>query len=282
MVWQEASASVIIPAHNESSAIGSCLRELLADAAPGEFDVVVVANGCQDDTAAVARSVAADLPGDVTVIEIPVASKTAALRKADLLARTFPRLYLDADVLCPTHTARALVTVLASGEAELAVPERDLDLRRASWAARHHYQAWSALPRVQSSLAGRGLYAFSHVGRSRFGSFPDVVADDYWAVHQVPRDVACVVSRTVTIRPPIRLADVVRVRARVYAANDNIALGRERVPLAPDLRHLLRQGRWLDLGVYVVITALAKVRARSLRTVSLAGGRDATIRGVAS
>ena len=37
-------ASIIIPAHNEGSVIGRCLRVLLADAKPDEFDVIVVAN----------------------------------------------------------------------------------------------------------------------------------------------------------------------------------------------------------------------------------------------
>lgn len=273
---------MIIPAHNESRAIGACLRTLLAQAAPGEFEVVVVANGCQDDTAEVARSTAWDMTGEVTVLELPVASKTAALREADLTAWVFPRLYLDADVVCPTSTARAIVSVLASGEVELAVPERHLDLSRASWVSRHYYRAWLALPRVRSGLAGRGLYAFSHAGRAKFDAFPDVVADDYWAVHQVGRDRAAVVAAPVTIRPPARLADVVRVRARVYAANDCASVSRERSPVRPDLSHLLRRPRlWLGLVVYVLVSVLARMRARTAGPMSLAGARDVA-RGVAS
>jgi glycosyltransferase involved in cell wall biosynthesis len=69
--------SVVIPAHNESAVIGRLLRSLLHDAQPGEFDVVVVANGCTDDTA----DVAAGFGPDVTVVTTPVPSKFAALRR---------------------------------------------------------------------------------------------------------------------------------------------------------------------------------------------------------
>ena len=37
--------SVVIPAHNESTAIRRCLDALFAGLAPGELDVVVVCNG---------------------------------------------------------------------------------------------------------------------------------------------------------------------------------------------------------------------------------------------
>ena len=46
--------SIVIAAYNEAAVIGRCLDALLAGAAPGEFDVTVVANGCTDDTAEVA------------------------------------------------------------------------------------------------------------------------------------------------------------------------------------------------------------------------------------
>ena len=46
--------SVVIAAHNEEALLGRCLDALLSDAEPGEFEVVVVPNGCTDSTARVA------------------------------------------------------------------------------------------------------------------------------------------------------------------------------------------------------------------------------------
>src|SRR3954453_3171433 len=90
-------ASVVIPAHDEASVIGRCLRALLAGAEPGELEVIVVCNGCHDDTAAVARAHAPD----AVVLELPAPSKPAALNAGDAEATRFPRIYLDADVEVP-------------------------------------------------------------------------------------------------------------------------------------------------------------------------------------
>ncbi len=49
-------ATVIVPAHNEARVIGRLLGPLVSGARPGELDVIVVANGCTDDTAQVAAA----------------------------------------------------------------------------------------------------------------------------------------------------------------------------------------------------------------------------------
>ena len=66
--------SIIIPAHNESDVIRRCLESALAGVKSGELEVIVVCNGCLDNTAELARTF-----GEcVTVIETDVASKSNA------------------------------------------------------------------------------------------------------------------------------------------------------------------------------------------------------------
>ena len=68
--------SVVVPAHNESGSIGRCLDSMTEGLAENDLQIVVVCNGCNDDTAEIARR----FGPPVEVVEIPVASKIAALR----------------------------------------------------------------------------------------------------------------------------------------------------------------------------------------------------------
>ena len=63
--------SIVVPARNEGLVIARTLRAMTTGAAPGEIDVIVVCNGCTDDTADIARS----FGPPVRVIETEVGSK---------------------------------------------------------------------------------------------------------------------------------------------------------------------------------------------------------------
>ena len=96
--------SIVIPAHNEAAVIIRTLGPLAPLAERG-VEIIVSANGCTDHTAARARTI----PG-VEVLESPTRSKAEALNRADSIATTFPRLYLDADI---TITAETVLAVFA-------------------------------------------------------------------------------------------------------------------------------------------------------------------------
>jgi glycosyltransferase involved in cell wall biosynthesis len=68
-------ASVIIPAHNEEAVIARLLRGIAAGSRPGEFEIIVAANGCTDGTVLSARNATED----ITVLDLPELSKVAAL-----------------------------------------------------------------------------------------------------------------------------------------------------------------------------------------------------------
>ena len=67
--------SIVVPARNESPVIARTLKAMTNGAAPGEIDLIVVCNGCTDDTATVARS----FGPPVRVIETEVGGKANAL-----------------------------------------------------------------------------------------------------------------------------------------------------------------------------------------------------------
>jgi cellulose synthase/poly-beta-1,6-N-acetylglucosamine synthase-like glycosyltransferase len=202
--------SVVIPAHDEARVITANLRTLLSSAAPAELDVLVVCNGCTDDTAGLARAVLG-----VRVAEIDRPSKWAAMVRGDELARYYPRLYLDADVSLSTDAARRLAAAVEEPGVLAAGPRRVVPLDGVSWLVRAYYSVWQRLPEVRDGLFGRGVIAVSAAGHGRIRALPPAMSDDL-AVHRsfAPLERRIVLDATVTVRPPRTAKDLLRRRIR--------------------------------------------------------------------
>jgi glycosyltransferase involved in cell wall biosynthesis len=147
--------SVVIPAHNERAVIGACLAPLAPLVADGTVEVVVVCNGCTDDTASVAGAFAG-----VRVVELPVGSKPAALRAGDRAVTAPPRIYLDADVVLAPEAARTVLARLDGSDGRTAAvaarPPVRYDAAGSGPLVRRCYRARSRIPAVLGSLWGRG------------------------------------------------------------------------------------------------------------------------------
>lgn len=262
--------SIVVAAHNEATVIGRTLRHLLEGAEPGEFDVVVAANGCTDDTAAVARSV----PG-VRVIEVERASKPAALNAGDAAATSFPRIYLDADIALTASGARALAAaVMASGGVIAAAPRRVLDTTGRPLLVRAYFAVNGRLPAFRDALFGRGAIVLSKDARARFGEFPDLFADDLFLdalfTADEKREVAEVPSVVAT---PTRTEDLLRRLGRVRGANTSLRAAAEAagatVAVRPSRKAswlvdvvLPRPWLWPAGACYAALTLVAERRAR--------------------
>ena len=231
----EPLASVIIPAHNEGETLGRCLTALLADATGDEFEVVVVANGCTDRTADVARAFG------VRVVETSAVGKAPALRLGDDAATVFPRIYLDADIELGTASARALVAALGVGGLMASAPTASFDLAAVSRPARRVHGVHEALMADRRGLAGAGAYALSSDGHARVAPIPDVIADDAY-VHRcfAPAERAAVANAYAVIRPPRTLIGNVRRRLRIRAGNRQLAQRGYPDDSGPGVRDLVR------------------------------------------
>ncbi|MEV7966766.1 glycosyltransferase [Sphaerisporangium sp. NPDC088356] len=258
-------ATLVVPAHNEAAVIGRLLRGLLDGADPGEFSIVVVANGCTDATA----SVASGFGADVTVLETPVPSKAAALRLGDEAASGFPRLYVDADVELTAAGVRVLAAALERSGTHAAAPERALDLVNVSWPVSWYYDVWTRLPSVRDGLFGRGVIAVDAQGCERLAALPSVMADDLAAsIAFSVSERAVVPEARVGIRPPRTFADLMRRRVRAVTSVTEVE-GRDDMPAAPrtglsDLVRLLRAEPALapKVVLFAAVALLAKARAR--------------------
>lgn len=256
-------ASIVIPAHNEEAVLGPVLETLLHDAKPGELDIVVVANGCRDRTAEIARSFGAD----VRVIETDVPSKPNALNLGDEIARGFPRIYLDADIPVTVATIRRLVARLAEPGALAASPAMRVDTANRPWTIRAYYEIWTRLPYVADGQLA-GVIALSAAGRARFAKFEDLIADDLFVRGHFTADERLRLDDCeYVVQAPHDLRSLVNVKVRSFAGTielqqrfpDVERRARGRGGVRGRLQTLAREPRlWPALTCYVAVWATTR------------------------
>lgn len=256
--------SIVIPAHNEATLIGNTLRRILADASPGEFDVIVVCNGCTDDTGEIARS----FPG-VRVLETHVSSKAFALNLGDDAAKAFPRIYLDADIEVDTKSLRAVISALEAG-ALASGPVPIVDLSGAGLGSRAYFTVWRRLGYIRSHTLGSGFYALSRAGRMRFGRFPELMAEDLFVYSLFTKDERVnPPNSTFVIHVPMSLKATFKRRVRIAYSILELSAWHDAKPDVPGpglLGVVLRRPWLLPAGiVYATVNMVARHRARGQR-----------------
>jgi glycosyltransferase involved in cell wall biosynthesis len=264
--------AVVIPAHNEAAVIEQTLVALLGQAAP-EDEIIVVCNGCSDDTAGVARRFAPR----VTVLETDVPSKTNALNLGDRQARSFPRIYLDADVILAEGALGRLVRALESGRWLAVSPDPVMILEEASWPVRAYYDIWLSLPYCRSGMIGAGAYALSKTGRARFGDFPDVIADDgYVRALFTEEERGRVEGARSMVRAPASLAWLLKIKTRSRLGGMELALkfpgllANEAKDYSGALRGMIANPlNWPKVLVYLYVNLVSRLMAtRRLKNLS--------------
>lgn len=259
-----AVASVIIPAHNEAATIGRNLAALRAGTRVDDLDVVVVCNGCTDDTADVARR--AD--PRARVIEIPQPSKAEAVRVGNAVTDVFPRVHLDADIELSGTAVLALLAPITREHVLATAPRREVPRDGCSRWVRWYYDVWEELPQVEAGLFGRGVVALSRQAQERVVALPRLMSDDLGMSESFSYDECRVVSEaTAVVRPPRTVLDLVRRRIRIVTGNTQAAqLGVRRCGSRTTVRTLLglvvlRRGLGLRLPVFLGVHVAARLGA---------------------
>ena len=275
--------SIVVPAHDEGPLVRATLVRMLADAQPGEFEVVVVANGCTDDTAAHAAAV----PG-VTVVEIAAASKIAALNAGDDAATGYPRAYIDADVDITTDALRALAAALSTAaEPRVAAPRIEIDAARSTFAVRAYYRVWELSDYRTTGHIGSGVYAVNAAGRERWTEFPDVIADDRFVQQRFhPDERVSVADHSFTVAASRDMRTHIRRGIRIERGNRQLPATAQLAGQDPAARRYARllsrvarrPPRWIDLPFYVYGFASTTLRGRRSIDGPTAWSRDDALR----
>ncbi|MTH77823.1 glycosyltransferase [Paracoccus aestuariivivens] len=177
------ACTILIPAHDEADYIDACLDSLLQQDHQDRVEVIVIANGCRDDTAARGRAripAFADRGWSLRVEELAQGGKIGALNNGDACARDGIRIYLDADIRMSPELLSGLVEVL-----DVDIPRyaggRLVVAPAKSSVSRHYARFWQKLPFVARGVTGAGLFAVNAAGRKRWAEFPEIISDDTFA-----------------------------------------------------------------------------------------------------
>lgn len=176
--------SVIIPAHNEAAYIANTLEALLRSDLTGlDAQAIVVANGCTDDTAAIARTFqdqAQEAGWRFQVIDSVQGGKPLALDLGEAECTGEVLVYLDADVIVSRGLVGALARALDS-DTPLYGSGTPVISRSRSAITRAYARIWTRLPFFETRAPGFGLFAMNRAGRARWDSWPRIIGDDAFA-----------------------------------------------------------------------------------------------------
>ena len=257
-------ATIVIPAHNEANVIQRCLEHIYDTSEPGEFEVIVVCNGCTDNTAGVVRQ---NFPL-ARILETPVASKVYSLNLADVTSSCFPRIYLDADLAVNADSLRSLIEPLVKGEAQASCGRMEIDTRRSGILVKAFYQVWQENSYLEDGKFG-GLFAVSETGHRRISPFINVTNDDELVRRQFKKSERYFASNCVfRMTAPRTLGGLVKIRTRAIRGTIELAkLGlndNSGSSISKFGRFLGRISRkpslWVSLPFYLMISVFVRVK----------------------
>ncbi|SDE15888.1 glycosyltransferase [Rhodococcus tukisamuensis] len=212
---------MIVPAYNEEAVIRRTLTPLGQAAIDGFIELIVVCNGCTDNTADVARSILG-----VRVVELVQGSKPAALNAGDEAATLWPRLYLDADIQVSATAVLEVLDRLCQGDALAARPESAYDIDGASALVRCYYRARQRIPQRKLAMWGAGVYGLSEEGHQRFGVFPMITGDDLFVDTQFDADEKAVVATDpVVVTTPADTKSLLAILRRSHRGTAELSAG---------------------------------------------------------
>jgi glycosyltransferase involved in cell wall biosynthesis len=117
---------IVVPVYNEHAVLESSIRRLhayLTESFPFTWSVVIADNASTDDTLAIARRLAHELPG-VDVLHLSAKGRGRALRAAWSTSDAEVVAYMDVDLSTDLRALLPLVAPLLSGHSDLAIGSR--------------------------------------------------------------------------------------------------------------------------------------------------------------
>ncbi len=128
-VERPAHLTVVIPAYNEEKRLGSTLERIRTylESRSFSWEIVVVNDGSQDQTARIAKELLADCDHQVVINRQFNRGKGYSVRQGMMAGHGRFLLFSDADLSTPIDELERLLPPLESGEVQVAIGSRALN-----------------------------------------------------------------------------------------------------------------------------------------------------------
>jgi len=260
--------SIIIPAYNEETFITKTLVTLLGDDNLNNIELLVICNGCNDQTFSKTQSFinanALSLKYkkiDFLLLETAKASKTNALNIGINNSHALIKVLMDADIQICGKDVNLLINELKNKKLEAISPRVKFSFDKSSFLVRQYYRVASlSFYNVNTRLSN--VIALSEAGINKITPLPNVVADDEYIRRQFSENERSVSQHCYLIFLCAKtLKDLIQVLTRVERGN--VQLNRYY-----KVRHSekAKQGYYklpiLHFPTFILIKFIVKIRAR--------------------
>ena len=260
-------ATVIVPAHNESSVIEACLDSIINQS--GIDHIIVPCNGCTDDTVEIVET---KYPS-VVCLDIETPSKTNALNvaeaKAQELGVSYPIFYIDADTQLSENSIQHITSTMQNSTTLLSAPTPIIDTSKSSWLVKTYYKVWINLPYIKEGVIATCSFIVSEEGRKRFGKFADVIGDDgFIRCHFKNKEISNIEGAEIYIRAPKDIFSLIKIKTRARLGNMEL-IARNKCPVIEKknygnvMKSRLLSKDLFSTAIYILIAMIIRVRANS-------------------
>ncbi len=254
--------SVIVPAYNEINVIDHTLKPYAS--LTTEVQVIVVCNGCTDGTEDHVRS---NYPW-VELIVLDEGSKVKAINAGNKVAKYFPRVYQDADVILSINSILNIEKEFDCKQYLFASPSVSLKGDKVDRIVKQYYEFIYETPAYKAGMVNSGVYILSKEALEKIGEFPNIIADDGFVkgclgVENLQR----LYNSTSIVGMPTKTISLVKVKTRSQLGNFQLKklLGFSPSNGSNNFKSLLsivyKSKKWIPFFCYVSIMLMCKLRA---------------------
>jgi len=260
--------SIIIPAYNEETLITKTLITLLQDNNLHNIELLVICNGCSDQTFSKTQSFinenSLSLKNkkiDFLLFETSKASKTNALNIGINNSHGLIKVFIDADIQICGKDVNLLISELQNKKLKAISPRVNFSFDNSSFWVRQYYRV-ASLSFYNANTRLSNVIALSEAGIKQITPLPNVIADDEYIRRQFTENERAVSQHcSLIFLCAKKLKDLIQVLTRVERGN--VQLNRH---YNNGHSEKAKQGYYklpiLHFPTFILIKFIVKIRAR--------------------